>query len=135
MRFSHNFPPFLDFPHRTPVIVHFFVFKYIFLDIYIKVRVIQFFDRGLLSLEILAKRGSRKILYALAASKMGMNFTELKKLTGNPTTTSQRLQELTKLGILERSVQADRFRSVRYSLTEKGIRVVRLMRELEKVLV
>lgn len=96
-------------------------------------RFIQFFDRGLLSLEILAKRGSRKILYALAASKTGMNFTELKKLTGSPTTTSQRLQELTKLGILKRGVQADRFRSVRYSLTEKGIQVVRLMRELEKV--
>lgn len=97
-------------------------------------RFIQFFDRGLLSLEILAKRGSRKILYTLAASKTGMNFTELKKLSGSPTTTSQRLQELTKLGILKRRVQADRFRSVRYSLTEKGIQVVRLMRELEKVL-
>jgi DNA-binding HxlR family transcriptional regulator len=87
-----------------------------------------------LGLEVLAKKGSKEILCALAASKVGMNFTELKELIGSPTTASQRLQELTKLGMLKRGVQADRFRSVRYSLTEKGAQAVRLMKELEKLI-
>lgn len=83
--------------------------------------------------DVLAKKGAKEILLALA-DKKGMNFTELKELVGSPTTASQRLQELTGLGILKRGVQADRFRSVRYSLTEKGAQVAKLIKELEKVL-
>jgi DNA-binding HxlR family transcriptional regulator len=86
-----------------------------------------------LEFDILGKKGVKEILNALA-SKKEMNFTELRELVGSPTTASQRLLELTRLGILKREVQADRFRSVRYSLTEKGIKVIRLIRELEKVL-
>jgi DNA-binding HxlR family transcriptional regulator len=41
---------------------------------------------------------------------------------------------MTRPGILKREVQADRFRSVRYSLTEKGAKVVKLVKEMEKVL-
>jgi DNA-binding HxlR family transcriptional regulator len=63
-----------------------------------------------------------------------MNFTEIQELVGSPTTASQRLQELTRLRILKREVQADRFRSVRYSLTEKGTTVVKLVKEMEKAL-
>jgi len=86
-----------------------------------------------LEFDILGKKGVKEILNALA-SKKEMNFTELRELVGSPTTASQRLLELTRLGILKREVQADRFRSVRYSLTERGIKVIRLIRELEKVL-
>lgn len=82
---------------------------------------------------VLVKKGVKEILHALA-DKKGMNFTELRELVGSPTTTSQRLQELTELGILRREVQADRFRSVRYSLTEKGVQVTKLLKELEKVI-
>lgn len=83
--------------------------------------------------EVLAKKGVKEILQALA-DKKGMNFTEIQELVGSPTTASQRLQELTRLRILKREVQADRFRSVRYSLTEKGIQVVKLVKEMEKAL-
>jgi DNA-binding HxlR family transcriptional regulator len=86
-----------------------------------------------LEFDILGKKGVKEILNALA-SKKEMNFTELRELVGSPTTASQRLLELTRLGILKREVQADRFRSVRYSLAERGIKVIRLIRELEKVL-
>jgi len=84
-----------------------------------------------LEFDVLAKKGVKEILRALA-DKKGMNFTELRELVGSPTTASQRLQELTKLGILKREVQADRFRSVRYSLTEKGAQVAKLVKELER---
>jgi len=67
--------------------------------------------------------------------KKGMSFTELREIIGSPTTASQRLQELTELGILRREVQADRFRSVKYSMTEKGAQVAKIIKELEKVLV
>ena len=94
---------------------------------------IQLFDRDLLAVDTLAKKGNREILYALAKGK-ALNFTELKDLVGSPTTASQRLQELTGWGLVGREVQPDRFRSVRYSLTQKGERAVKLMRELEKLL-
>ena len=94
----------------------------------------QVFDRGSLSLEILAKKGSKEILYALTASRTGMKFTELKEIIGSPTTASQRLQELTDLGLLKRDVQADQYRTVIYSLTEKGIRVFELLKKLENAL-
>jgi len=87
-----------------------------------------------LEFDVLAKKGVKEILRALA-DKRGMNFSELRELVGSPTTASQRLQELTGLGILKREVQADRFRSVRYSLTGKGTQVAKLIKELEKALV
>jgi DNA-binding HxlR family transcriptional regulator len=86
-----------------------------------------------LGFEVLAKKGIQEILRALA-DKKGMNFTEIQELVGSPTTASQRLQELTSLRILKREVQADRFRSVRYSLTDKGTQVVKLVKEMEKAL-
>ena len=93
-------------------------------------KVIPFYDRDLLNLELLARRGSKEILYALLG-KGGMKFTELKELVGSPTTASQRLQELMDLRLIKRDVQTDRYRTVIYSLTEKGIKVVRLVKELE----
>lgn len=83
-----------------------------------------------MKLEFLTKRGSREILYALVDKKR-MKFTELKKLVRSPTTASQRLQELTSLGLIKRDVQADQYRTVIYSLTKKGIRIVKLVKELE----
>jgi DNA-binding HxlR family transcriptional regulator len=86
-----------------------------------------------LGFDVLAKKGVKEILQALA-DKKGMNFTEIQELVGSPTTASQRLQELTRLRVLKREVQADRFRSVRYSLTEKGTQVAKLVKEMEKAL-
>ena len=81
--------------------------------------------------ELLARKGTKEILYALS-EKDGMKFTELKTLVGSPTTASQRLQELAGAGVVEREVQADRYRSVKYSLTKKGMQTVKLMKELDR---
>jgi DNA-binding HxlR family transcriptional regulator len=83
-----------------------------------------------LEIELLGKKGAKEVLYALA-EKGRMNFTELRNLVGSPTTTSERLQELTQAGAVKREVQEDQYRTVMYSLTGKGIRAVKLARELE----
>lgn len=84
-----------------------------------------------LKIELLGKKGAREVLYALA-EKGRLNFTELKELVGSPTTTSERLQELVQAGAVKREVQADQYRTVIYSLTEKGTQAVKLVKELEK---
>jgi len=81
-----------------------------------------------LTLDILTKKGSKKILDALEKRKM--NFTELKKLVGSPVTTSKRLQELVSFGLVDREVQANRFRKVKYSLTRRGAKTIELMKKL-----
>lgn len=74
------------------------------------------------------KKGSKEILCALAKRKM--NFTELNKLVGSPTTVSKRLQELVSFGLVDREVQPNRFRKVRYSLTRRGAKTIELMKKL-----
>ena len=69
--------------------------------------------------------------FRVLVDKKGMRFTKLKELVENPTTASQRLQELAELGLVKRDVQADQYWTVIYSLTEKGIQVVKLVKELE----
>lgn len=81
-----------------------------------------------MTLDILTKKGSKKILDALEKRKM--NFTELKKLVGSPVTTSKRLQELVSFGLVDREVQANRFRKVKYSLTRRGAKTIELMKKL-----
>jgi DNA-binding HxlR family transcriptional regulator len=83
-----------------------------------------------LEIGLLAKKGAKKILYELA-SGMSKKFIELKELVGSPTTTSQRLQELAKAGIIRRDVQADKYRTVMYSLTKRGAQIVELMKKIE----
>ena len=95
---------------------------------------IHFFSRGSLKLDALAKRGTMGILYALAEKGEAMNFTEFKRLVGSPTTTSRCLHELAQAGLVRKEIQADRYRSVKYSLTEKGVRVAKLIRELERTM-
>ena len=87
-----------------------------------------------MKIDALAKRGTMRVLYALAEKGEAMNFTEFRRLVGSPTTTSGCLRGLVGSGLVKREIQADRYRSVRYSLTEKGTRVARLVRELEKAL-
>ncbi|KXB06745.1 hypothetical protein AKJ51_02995 [candidate division MSBL1 archaeon SCGC-AAA382A20] len=86
-----------------------------------------------MNFKTLAKKGAKEILYSLK-EKEKMNFTELRDLTGSPTTTSKRLDELTELGLLERDVQNDKFRSVHYSLTEKGFKIVNLVEKIDEML-
>jgi len=96
--------------------------------------VIHFFSGGSLKIDILAKRGTMRILYTLAEKGEAMNFTEFKRLVGSPTTTSSCLQDLVRAGLVKKEIQADRYRSVKYSLTVKGSHVAKLVRNLEKAL-
>ena len=87
-----------------------------------------------MKLDTLTKRGTMRILYALAEGRKAMNFTEFKSLVGSPTTTSHCLRSLVHAGLLNKEIQDDRYRSVKYSLTEKGTQVAELVRELERAL-
>jgi len=83
-----------------------------------------------LKIELLGRKGAKEILYALA-EKGRMKFTELKEMVGSPTTTSERLQELTEAGLIRRDVQSDQYRTVLYSLTKSGAQIVELVRKIE----
>ena len=87
-----------------------------------------------MKIDIIARRGTMRILCALAEKGEAMNFTEFKRLVGSPTTTSRCLQSLVGAGFVKKAIQADRYRSVRYSLTDRGSRVAKLIRNLEKAL-
>lgn len=95
---------------------------------------IHFFSGGSLKIDALAKRGTMRILYTLAEKGKAMNFTEFRRLVGSPTTTSSCLRGLVGAGLVKKEIQADRYRSVRYSLTDRGSRVAKLVRNLEKAL-
>lgn len=86
-----------------------------------------------MKIDILARKGTMRVLCALA-DRGEMNFTEFRRLVGSPTTTSKCLQSLVEAGLVKKEIQADRYRSVRYSLTARGARVAKLVRELEKAL-
>jgi len=107
--------------------------RYTFWTTSIKLDAIHFFSRGSLKIDIIARRGTMRILCALA-DKGAMNFTEFKRLVGSPTTTSSCLRGLVGAGLVRKEIQADRYRSVRYSLTDRGSRVAKLIRNLEKAL-
>ncbi len=76
------------------------------------------------------KKWSKEILFELMREGV-MNFSEVRKMVGSPTTASKRLRELVDMGAVKREVQDDRFRSVSYSLTDKGERIAGLVKELE----
>jgi DNA-binding HxlR family transcriptional regulator len=107
--------------------------RYIFWTTSIKLEVLHFFSRGSLKIDILARKGTMRVLCALA-DRGAMSFTEFRRLVGSPTTTSKCLRGLVEAGLMKREIQADRYRSVRYSLTERGAKVAKLVKELEKVL-
>lgn len=83
--------------------------------------------------DLLAKKGATEILLKLVEEDE-LNFSDVKEMVGSPTTASNRLDELRELGLIEREVQDDRYRSVEYSLTEKGARVAEILGNLERVL-
>ena len=72
-----------------------------------------------MKVDIIAHKGSMRILHAISERET-MNFSEFRRLVGSPTTTSKCLQGLVGAGLLVKEIQADRYRSVKYSLTAKG---------------
>ena len=86
-----------------------------------------------MKVDIIARKGSMRIMHAIAEQET-MNFSEFRRLVGSPTTTSKCLRGLVDAGLLTREIQADRYRSVKYSLTKKGARVARLVRAMDRAL-
>ena len=101
-----------------------------FLNISINTELAIISERGSLNLELLERKGMLKILKALA-EKPEMKFTEIRRIVGSPPSTSRCLQDLVKAGLLKKEILPDRYRSVEYSLTQRGIKVAKLVKELE----
>ncbi|MFW9948051.1 MAG: winged helix-turn-helix transcriptional regulator [Candidatus Odinarchaeota archaeon] len=81
--------------------------------------------------EILGKKWTLEILKLLTDDDR--SFSEIEKLVKNPKTTSDRLKELEELKIVEREVQQDKQRTVKYGLTELGKSLVPKIEAIEKI--
>lgn len=81
--------------------------------------------------EILARSKSVEVLLALR--KKSLKFNEIVRVVGNATTTMRRVKELQKMSLISRKVLQDRKRSVEYSLTKKGTKVVEIIRDVERI--
>jgi len=81
--------------------------------------------------EILGKKWTLEILKLLTDSDR--SFSEIEELVKNPKTTSDRLKELEELKIVEREVQQDKQRSVKYRLTELGKNLVPKIKAIERI--
>lgn len=82
-------------------------------------------------LDLLAKSKSVEILVKLRTQKL--KFAEIVEITGNATTATRRLKEMSELGIVKREVQQDSSRTVIYELTEKGKRLASIAMELKEL--
>ena len=86
------------------------------------------------TLSIVGKKWTILILRDLCCSETSIRFNELKRnLSGvTPTILSKRLKELEKDGIIERRIVASEIPvKVEYSLTEKGVALQEIIRDLK----
>lgn len=82
----------------------------------------------------LGKKGAILIIRTLM-KKGKMNYSEIELLLGrNPKITSTRLEELIRSGLLIREVMSDKYRTVEYSLTEKGREITNLIEQITVIL-
>ena len=82
-------------------------------------------------LKILSQKGVLEILENLD-NKRSLKYKELEEFVGNPSTTSRRLNSLERKGIIERLVSSERYRPVYYSLTDKGRKLLFLVKEMRE---
>jgi DNA-binding HxlR family transcriptional regulator len=81
-------------------------------------------------IQLLALKGTQKIL--LSIEKAGrMKYSEIVKVVGFSTTATRSLKSMEKLGIARREVLDEPYRPVAYSLTEKGKKLLSLLKDLE----
>jgi len=60
-------------------------------------------------------------------------YSEIQAITKNPRTTNIRLKQMVEEGLIERKILNDNYRSVVYSITEKGKRILSKINELEQL--
>jgi len=82
-------------------------------------------------LKILSQKGVLEILENLDREK-SLKYKELEEFVGNPSTTSRRLNSLEKKGLVERHVSSEKYRPVYYSLTDKGRKLLFLVKEMRE---
>ena len=82
--------------------------------------------------DLLALRGTRKIL-GILSEKGSMRYSELVRIVGFSTTTTRALKRMESFRLVERRVQDEPYRPVSYTLTEKGQRLSKIVKELEKI--
>ena len=80
----------------------------------------------------LSRKGAVQILEALAQKKE-LNFNDLARRVGYPVTANRVLKDFSRHGLVQKREIKDSLRSVRYSLTEKGLRVRTLLEQMRKV--
>jgi DNA-binding HxlR family transcriptional regulator len=77
-------------------------------------------------------RGTRKILEELG-ERGSVRYSDLVKAVGFSTTTTRALKGMEKLGVVRKRVMEEPYRPVEYSLTDKGRRVLGIVKELERL--
>jgi len=83
-------------------------------------------------LKAISRKGAKEIVLTLK-QRGELTYSEIESIISNPRTTSRRLDELSKLGIIKRKVLPDKYRSVSYSLTQKGEEVIKILTTVEKI--
>lgn len=80
----------------------------------------------------LALRGTKKVL--LSMEKYGkIRYSDLVEAVGYSTTTTRALKSMERQGIVKREVLNEPYRPVAYSLTDKGKKLLTLLKELENL--
>jgi DNA-binding HxlR family transcriptional regulator len=80
----------------------------------------------------LGRKGAIEILRALA-DKNEMNFNKLAKKVGYSATASRVLKGFLMHDLVKKRELKDNLRTVRYSLTEKGLKVKTLLEQMRKM--
>jgi len=79
----------------------------------------------------LGRKGAIMILGALA-NKNEMNFNKLAKEVGYSVTASRVLKDFSRHGLVKKRELKDNLGTVRYSLTEKGLRIKTILDQMKK---
>ena len=83
-------------------------------------------------IRLLALRGTKKILLSME-KVWRMKYSEIVKVVSYSTTTTRSLKSMEKLGIVRRELLNEPYRPVAYSLTEKGRKLISILKELENL--
>ena len=82
-------------------------------------------------LKCLGRKGAMQILGALTHTKE-LNFNALAKKVGYSVTADRILRDCSSHGLIMKRELKDRLGTVKYSLTEKGLRVASILEQMRK---
>jgi DNA-binding HxlR family transcriptional regulator len=81
---------------------------------------------------LLGLRGTRKILEELG-ERGSVRYSDLVKAVGFSTTTTRALKGMEQLGVVKKRVLDEPYRPVEYSLTDRGKKVLAIVKELKEL--